>query len=79
MSDERKTIDWNKMSELGLLEKINTEILHPIGLAISRNPENGFSEQILISNDGTWEYCPSMKSTILSDDELKHQLSLLGI
>ncbi|WP_436718977.1 DUF7415 domain-containing protein, partial [Vibrio cholerae] len=36
-----KCIDWNKMSELGLIEKINREILHPLGLAITRNVETG--------------------------------------
>ncbi|MGL4713082.1 MAG: DUF7415 domain-containing protein [Shewanella sp.] len=25
------------MSELGLIERINREILHPLGLAVSRN------------------------------------------
>lgn len=40
-----KSINWNQMSELGLIYKINKDILHPLGLAISRNPDNGFSEE----------------------------------
>lgn len=56
-----RTIDWNKASELGLIVRINKEILHPLGLAMSRNPENGFSENILISDDGEWEYAPDIK------------------
>ena len=72
-----KTIDWNKMSELGLIEQINTEILHPIGLAISRNPETGFSEAVLIADDGVFEYSPNLKTTILPKDELIKQVKLL--
>lgn len=51
-----KSIDWNTMSELGLIRRINTEVLHPLGLAMSRTPETGHSESILISDDGIWEY-----------------------
>jgi hypothetical protein len=54
--DKLKTIDWNKMSELGLIFKINHEILHPLGLAISRNPDTGFSETVILSDDGKLEY-----------------------
>lgn len=28
-------INWNQASEMGLIERINTEILHPLGLAIN--------------------------------------------
>lgn len=73
-----KTIDWNQMSELGLIEKINTEILHPLGLAISRNPETGVSAAILISDEGEWEYGPDMESTILPNDVLKRRIEKLN-
>ena len=67
-----KTINWNVMSELGLIRRINTEILHPIGLAISRNPENGHSEEILISDDGEWEYSPDIQAkSNMSDDDIR--------
>jgi len=66
-----KSIDWNKMSELGLIERINREICHPLGLAVSRNLETGFSTKILISNDGEWEYDPEMKSREISDKEIR--------
>ncbi|WP_439412300.1 DUF7415 domain-containing protein [Enterobacter ludwigii] len=49
-------LDWNDMSELGLIVRINTEILHPLGLALSRNPNTGASEVLLIAPDGKWEY-----------------------
>ena len=65
------TIDWNMMSELGLIERINREILHPLGLAMSRNIETGHSEEILIAFDGIWTYHPDRKSTIIPDDEIK--------
>lgn len=44
-----KSINWNQMSELGLIERINREILHPIGLAISRNPDTGSSDSVFSS------------------------------
>ena len=59
------------MSELGLIERINREILHPLGLAISREVETGHSKEILISEDGFWEYPPDMQTTIISDSEIK--------
>lgn len=65
-----KTINWNQMSELGLIERINREILHPLGLAISRNPENGCSEAIFVADDGVWEY-GNVPTTVLSDEEFK--------
>lgn len=66
-----KSIDWNKASELGLIEKINKEVLHPLGLAMTRNPETGSSESILIADDGVWKYSQVMKSTIKTDEEVK--------
>ena len=72
-----QTIDWNKMSELGLIERINTEICHPLGLAISRNPDTGTSEAILIADDGVWEYDPSVKTSIISDDEIIERIKKL--
>lgn len=44
------------MSELGLIEHINRLFLHPLGLAISRDPSTGHSTQILVADDGVWEY-----------------------
>ena len=72
-----KTLNWNKLSELGLHERINREILHPLGLAITRNPETGHSEGALIADDGIWEYAPTLKTTILPNDEVKKQIEKL--
>lgn len=52
----RKYIDWNQASELGLIVRINKEILHPLGLAMSRDIDTGVSEAIYIAEDGIWEY-----------------------
>lgn len=49
-------IDWNEAGRQGLIERINTEILHPLGLAMFRTPEDGASPGLLIAEDGRWEY-----------------------
>lgn len=54
--NEFEKIDWNEISRLGLLERINREIMHPLGFAIYRNPEDGTSGGALIAPDGIWEY-----------------------
>ena len=53
-------LDWNQLSALGLLIRINAEILHPLGLAIFRDPAFGSSPGAMISPDGTWEYAPGI-------------------
>ncbi len=61
--------------ELGLIERINREILHPLlGLAMSRTLETGHSEKVLISDDGEWKYGPGHSRACLSDDEIKLRL-----
>lgn len=70
-----KTIDWNKMSELGLLYRINKEILHPLGLAVSRTVETGSSDSILVSDDGEWEYSPKMETPkTLTKEEIAEKI-----
>ncbi|MEQ9938743.1 MULTISPECIES: 3'-5' exonuclease [Pectobacterium] len=53
-------IDWNELSERGLLVRINNEIMHPIGLAIFRDQETGGSGGALISHDGKWRYSKNL-------------------
>lgn len=55
MSD-MKVIDWNEISHLGLHERINREIMHPLGLAIFRVVETGISPGAYVSPDGFFEY-----------------------
>lgn len=49
-------LDWNELSRRGLLERINREILHPLGLAVCRDVESGNSLGALVSTDGAWHY-----------------------
>ena len=70
-----KPINWNDMSDLGLIVRINKEILHPLGLAISRNPITGFSEEVLVADDGVWVYAVGMGSGVMSDDAIRLKLS----
>lgn len=51
-----KVIDWNEISRLGLLERINREIMHPLGYAVCREVETGRSPGALVSDDGPWVY-----------------------
>jgi hypothetical protein len=49
-------IDWTEISRRGLLRRINTEIMHPLGLAVYRDTETGVSGGALVSPDGSWRY-----------------------
>jgi hypothetical protein len=49
-------IDWNELSKRGLIERINREILHPIGLAVCRDPDTGTSPGAFVSPDGKFCY-----------------------
>ena len=71
-------INWNQMSELGLIERINREILHPLGLAVTREPDSGNSTGILVAPDGLFEYSPKIETTIISDDEVRNKLKAMG-
>lgn len=71
-------IDWNQMSELGLIERINREILHPLGLAVTRNPDTGKSDMILVSDDGVWDYSRDIVSNILTNTEVKEAVALMS-
>lgn len=49
-------VDMNTLSDLGLLWQINREVLHPLGLALTRDPKTGFSVGALVAPDGEWNY-----------------------
>ena len=72
-----KTINWNDASYLGLVERINREILHPLGLAMSREPDTGTSSELLVADDGVWQYADDFKTTVLPDDEVKARLAAI--
>jgi len=66
-------INWNDASKLGLIYRINKEILHPLGLAMTRDPQTGSSESLLISEDGEWHYSDEINAHqyIASNEEIK--------
>ena len=71
-----KNIDWNKASELGLIERINKEILHPLGLAMCRDTETGTSPCLLIADDGVWSYADDYQfKPVLTNEEVQKELS----
>lgn len=73
-----RSIDWNTASELGLIERINREVLHPLGLAMCRTVETGDSPGLLVSPDGEFEYSPDAGiGPIYSAAEIKTRLKLL--
>lgn len=53
-------LDWNQLSALGLIFRINAEILRPLGLAIFYDPASGISAGAMIAPDGKWEYAPDV-------------------
>lgn len=52
---DKNFINFNDLSDYGLIWKINKEILHPLGLALARN-EDGTSNGCIVAPDGVWEY-----------------------
>lgn len=58
-------IDWNELSKRGLLERINREIMHPLGLAVFRDPDTGKSGGALISPDGAFQYPDDAKQDVI--------------
>jgi hypothetical protein len=65
-------IDWNDAGRFGLIERINTEVLHPIGLAMYRVVETGESPGLLVADDGVWEYAkgdPGNAASLRADAE----------
>lgn len=68
-------LDWTELSALGLIVRINAEILHPLGLAIFRDPASGISAGAMIAPDGKWQYAPDVIEKLrvrLSDYSGKH-------
>ena len=71
-----ESIDWNQASDLGLIERINKEILHPVGLAMCREVETGISPRLLIADDGVWTYGDNYEfKPVLSAEEIQSKLS----
>jgi hypothetical protein len=69
-----KSINWNELSQLGLVELINRETLHPLGLSISVEPDTGISRKIIVSPDGGFHY-KHIKPELVSDDVITRRLN----
>jgi hypothetical protein len=64
-------LDFNFLSDCGLIYKINQEILHPLGLALSRE-EDGTSKGCRLAPDLIWKY----NDDILQRNEKKFEYFL---
>lgn len=67
-------IDWSIASRLGLIEKINTEVLHKLGLTMIREGSTGLSPGLYISDELKWTYPDDHMSTLKSEIEIKEEL-----
>jgi len=56
---QQTVLDFNQMSELGLIFLINKQVLHPLGLSLTRELETGKSCGAIIASDLVWKYKPS--------------------
>ena len=57
-----KYFPFEKLSEFGLIYKINKEVLHPLGLALSREPNMNVSFGCIVAQDDIWEYPPATET-----------------
>lgn len=76
-----KSVTAKELSDLGLLFKINKEILHPLGLAIGRDSEDedSFNLECIMVSD-TLEYSDDVKSRNLTKlENLDMNLSKLKV
>lgn len=62
-----KIIDWNEISDRGLLVRINREIMHPLGLAVARDPATGQSPGAVVSDEGPFVYAEDILPAPLRD------------
>lgn len=68
---EPEMIDWNEISRRGLLERINREIMHPLGLAVARHVDTGASPGALVAPDGQqWAYAHAYSVKEVADESV---------
>lgn len=61
-----QTIDWQAVTELGLLDAINDRVLNPLmGFKIYHYPGEGF-----VADNGAWEYSPELTEYMLKKEEV---------
>lgn len=51
-----KFLSFNRMSQLGILYKINKEVLHPLGIALTRDQDLNCSFGCIVANDGIFNF-----------------------
>lgn len=54
--DSAVPVDWNFLSQRGILYAINRYLLHKRGYALARDPDTGYSPFILEVEDDVWGY-----------------------
>jgi hypothetical protein len=64
VSDDIKRIDIKEFRELGFLQEVNRQFLHPLGLALEVIQEIDGSETL----GGVWDYRDDPEGMIFSDD-----------
>lgn len=57
-----KVVSWRDLSDMGLLYKINKEILHPLGLAVTRELD-GTSKGAILADDGIFTFSPDLEES----------------
>lgn len=72
-----KKLNWNQISELGLIERINKEILHPLGLAMYREVETGESPGAYVADDGLFKYADDFRLKNFIDDQVREKLQAM--
>lgn len=53
---------WDKLAERGLVFRINYEILHPLGLAMTYDANTGLSNGAHVASDGVWSFSDEVMS-----------------
>lgn len=69
-----KTVDWNQLSELGLQERINRQVLLPLGLGITRLTSNGTSPGCVVAENGGQFYFTGETKDVLTDDQIRARI-----
>lgn len=66
---EVKTIDIKEFRELGYLQEINRQFLHPLGLALSISIDEDGNEQLAT----VWDYRDDEEGMLFHDDVINTQ------
>ena len=76
MSEEQiVAMDFNQLSEAGLLYLINKQVLHPLGLSLTLDSKTGKSNGAIIALDLIWEFSSEIEKEyrVKLEKFLKHR------